>query len=298
MDSKIIRFLDYIKYEKRYSDNTIVAYRKDLNQFKSFLDETFGEMDWAEVSHLNVRSWVFHLSELSSDKRTINRKISSLRSFYKYLFNNQIVSSHPLQHIQSVKVGKSLPVVVPTEAIDKYINAPSESWQDLRDQMLIQVLYETGMRRAEVMKLTFDDIRWDRQQIRVLGKGNKWRIIPLRVDLVDKLTKYREEIQAQFDDLTPYIIVRDNGKPAYPKWIYNKVKQIIDVIATTEKSSPHILRHSIATHLLDNGADVRIIKEFLGHSSMASTEIYTHNSIEKLKAAYKSSLPNLDRIIL
>lgn len=297
MERSVRQYLDYVQYEKRYAQNTVIAYRKDIDQAFHYLQQQYQVQEWSQVEYVMIRSWVFELSDAGIDRISINRKISSLRSFFRFLKKNEIIAVNPMTKIQTIKVSKSLPSVVPYHPLQIFLEQPCVNWVEFRDQMLIQLFYETGIRRAELIEATYNDIRWQDGQLRVLGKGQKWRLIPLRMIFMEKLQAFRKLTQTEFANPSPNIILRDNGESCYPKWVYNRVKHILSGISNSEKLSPHILRHSIATHLLDQGADVRVIKEFLGHSSIATTQIYTQNSIEKLKAAYRASLPNLDQII-
>lgn len=295
---QIDQFMRYLRYEKRYSPHTLVAYLGDLDQFRRYLLEQYQTEDWKSVELINIRSWVFEMAELKLERRTINRKISTLRSFYQFLKKEGIVGTNPVVSIRQIKIKKHLPEVIPEDVLKKYLQFSEEvSWKELRDHLLIGVLYETGMRRSELMELEWKDVDLKGKYIVVMGKRQKQRQIPIRQELSDHMKYFREATLAEFDALPVFVMVTDKGVKTYPKWIYNKVKNILGAWANSEFVSPHVLRHSIATHLLHAGADIQVIREFLGHSSLAATEIYTHNSIGKLKKAYKNALPDLDQII-
>ena len=295
---KIDQFMRYLRYEKRYSPHTLVAYLGDLHQFRSYLLEQYQIEDWSKVQLINIRSWVFELAELNLERRTINRKISTLRSFYQFLKKEGIVETNPVVSIRQIKTKKHLPEVIPEDVLKRYLQfSGNVSWKELRDHMLIGLLYETGMRRAELMELEWKDVDMKGRYIVVMGKRQKQRQIPIRQELSNQMKYFRDATLKEFGMLSFFVMVTDRGVKTYPKWIYNKVKNILGTWANTQFVSPHILRHSIATHLLHAGADIQVIREFLGHSSLAATEIYTHNSIGKLKKAYKNALPDLDEII-
>ncbi len=294
---KVDEFLRYLRYEKRCSSHTLVAYQNDLNQFTEYLQERYQYENLSTVKPMNVRSWVFEMADLNLQRRTINRKISSVRSFFQFMIREGAIESNPVSSVPQIKTGHRLPEVIPEDVIKNYFQfSGQESWCEKRDRMLISLLYETGMRRSELMELKWKDVDEQEGYVKVMGKRQKQRQIPIRGQLCQHLLEYRKSTIDQFRNLPNHVILTDRGAMVYPKWIYNKVKTILGVWANTERISPHILRHSIATHLLNAGADIQVIREFLGHSTLAATEIYTHNSIGKLKNAYKNALPDLDAI--
>lgn len=292
---QVEEFINYLRYERRYSPHTLVAYQGDLKQFRSFLEDQYQIENWNEVQMLHIRSWVYDMAEHLMDRKTINRKISSLRSFYQFMLREGIVLSNPVLSVQSMKTASHLPEVLPEKTLKNYFQfSDRNTWKDVRDRMLIALLYETGMRRAELIELRWLDVHLKAGMVLVMGKRQKQRQIPIRPQLADQMREYRGLTSDEFGVRPEYIMLTDSGKKVYPKWIYNRVKNILGNWAQHQQISPHVLRHSIATHLLDAGADIQVIRELLGHSSLAATQIYTHNSIEKLKQSYRKALPDLD----
>lgn len=295
---KVEQFMNYLRYEKRYSPHTLLAYEGDLNQFLTYVIDQYQIADWKEVKLLHLRSWVYEMAEQELEKKTINRKLSTLRSFYQFLKKEGEVESNPVLRLQPMKTGKHLPDVIPEEVLRNYLeHSNHDSWKDFRDRMLIAILYETGIRRSELMELEWKDVHLKSGYLIVMGKRQKQRQVPIRPELAGVMKNYRDMTSREFDHLPFHVMVTDRGVKAYPKWIYNKVKAILGSWSDSKHLSPHILRHSIATHLLNAGADIQVIRELLGHSTLAATEIYTHNSIEKLKRTYRKALPDLDAII-
>lgn len=297
-ERKVEQFISYLRYEKRYSPHTLLAYKGDLKQFMSYVLDQYEIRDDKGVKLLHIRSWVYDMAERNLKKKSINRKLSTLRSYYQFLKREGDVESNPVLLIQPMKTGKQLPDVIPEEVIKNYLSWEAEdSWKIFRDRVLIAILYETGMRRSELMTLEWKDVDLKAGYIIVMGKRQKQRQIPIRPELVHTMKKYRAMTSAEFDRLPYYVMITDQGKKVYGKWIYNKVRAILGAWSSSPRLSPHVLRHSIATHLLNAGADIQVIREFLGHSTLAATEIYTHNSIEKLKRTYQKALPDLDAVI-
>jgi len=297
-DQHIQSFLDYLKFEKRYSDHTITGYQIDLRQFTVYLSDQFDAIDIISVSHIHIRSWMVELVESSIGPKSINRKLSSLRSFFKYLQKKQLVDASPLQKITAPKNPKRLPVYVAKKQIDDLFDLirVDDSFKELRNILILAVLYQTGVRRAELINLTCKNVDLVNKTIKVLGKGNKERIIPVTSDLCSRIELYlakRGEIEGsnQIDQL----FITEAGKKMYPKLVYNIVKNKLSLVTTLEKKSPHILRHSFATHLTDNGADLNAIKSLLGHANLSATQIYTHNSISRLKDIYQKAHPSASK---
>lgn len=286
-------FLDYLNYEKRYSALTIRSYNSDLSQFFKFLEITFELHDFKEVHHTHIRTWIAELSERNIARKSISRKVSALKSFYKYLQKNERIDKNPTTKLITPKLEKKLPITVHKDDLNTLFDKVefSEDYAGLRDRLLIDLLYNTGMRRAELISLTFLSFDRYNSSLKVLGKGNKERIIPLSPNLVERIVAYTELRRAEFPDNTVDLFLTDGGKKLYPKFVYRKVTQYLTLITSIDKRSPHVLRHSFATHMLDNGADLNAVKEILGHASLASTQVYTHNSIERLKQVYKRSHP-------
>jgi integrase/recombinase XerC len=288
----IERFIRYVRYEKRFSPHTIKAYETDLLQFQTFL--TTYETTLAEATHTLVRSWVMECMEASTGAKSINRKISSLRSFYKFLQREGLVDKNPMAQVQAPKIPKRLPVIVEETKLNTLLDDEalfSSGFEGLRDRVVLELLYGTGIRLAELLGLKNSDIDDYNQQIKVLGKRNKERIIPLAKPLYALLQVYIDQKNELGFTSTDKLIVTDKGTAAYPQLIYRLVKQALGEVSTQDKKSPHILRHSFATALLNKGAELTAIKELLGHANLSATQVYTHNSIEKLKSIYKQAHP-------
>ena len=287
-------FLQYLEYEKRFSPHTILAYRKDLEQFIQFLNHTFKIEIASEVKHQHVRSWVVELVSLGRNPQTIRRKISTLKTYFRFLLKHGHIDRNPMLQVSTPKEAKRLPVFIHSEDLaglfDQLVFPPDFPAQ--RDRIILELLYATGMRRSELLALKVDDIDSSRKQIRILGKGGKERLVPFGSKLKESLDAYLLLRAQTFPELSiPEIILTDKGHKAYPKLIYNTVKKYLSIVSTVEKKSPHVLRHSFATHLSENGAELNAIKELLGHSTLAATQVYTHNSIEKLRKIYEKAHP-------
>jgi integrase/recombinase XerC len=289
----IAQFIQYLQFEKRFSPLTVTAYNKDLQQFLDFL--ALSESELLSVTHRQVRGWMVTLMDDGNEAKTVNRKISSLRSFYKFLQRNEIIKSNPMTQIRAPKIPKRLPVVITEQKMDTLLDGEfefSEGFPGLRDRLIIELLYGTGIRLAELVGLKDEDIDIYNQQIRVLGKRNKQRIIPVHSSLAKLIADYKnQKLYQNFDNKGNTLIVTDTGRDIYSKFVYRTVRTVLSAVSTHDKRSPHILRHSFATSLLNRGADLNAIKELLGHSSLAATQVYTHNSVEKLKSIYKQAHP-------
>lgn len=289
----IERFIRYLQFEKRFSPNTVTAYKKDLYQFSEF--SASPGSDLLEIPHQQVRAWIVSLMDQGMEPKSVNRKISSLRSFYKFLQREGLINGSPMIHVKAPKIPKRLPVVITEQKMDSLLDAEnvfSDDFEGIRNRLILELLYGTGMRLAELVGLSNDDVNIYESQIKVLGKRNKERIIPISKVLAKLIADYQVQKNDQkFNSKSSSLIVTKEGKAAYPKFIYRVVHSILSFISTQDKKSPHILRHSFATTLLNRGADLNAIKELLGHSSLAATQVYTHNSVEKLKAVYKQAHP-------
>ncbi len=289
----IERFIRYLQFEKRFSSHTVTAYKKDLNQFSDFLIPL--GLSFPVVTHQHIRSWMVELMDQGYEPKTINRKISSLRSLYKFLLREELVLNNPMIHVRAPKVPKRLPVVVIEQKMDMLLDGGqvfTDDFEGLRNRLVVEILYGTGMRLSELVNLKDSDINGYEQALKVLGKRNKERIIPINQSLSRLIEQYQhQKLSQKFDNKARTLIVTNSGKDAYPKFIYRIVKSSLTHISTHDKKSPHILRHSFATSLLNRGADLNAIKELLGHSSLAATQVYTHNSVEKLKSIYKQAHP-------
>lgn len=288
----ILQFLHYVEFEKKQSTHTLISYRTDLMQFDFFLNQTYNTQQISLVDHLHIKSWLVKRMNDGIKNRSITRKISTLKSFYNFLIREQIVSVNPLNKVQSPKIEKRLPEFVEISSMENLLdlNTTKEyfenNFEGVRDKLIIMLFYSTGIRLSELSNLTENNIDFYKKQIKVLGKRNKERIIPITNELIQLIVDFRNEklnsnITAQF------LLVTHKGDQVYPKLIYNCVKKYLSMITTLSKRSPHVLRHTYATHLLNNGAELNAIKELLGHSSLAATQVYTHNSIQQLKEVYK-----------
>jgi integrase/recombinase XerC len=299
--SSVRSFLEYLKFEKRYSIHTLTSYQTDLVDFFDYLDVQFGNTLLKEIDHNHVRSWLAGLKEKKLTSKSINRKISSLKSFFKYHLRTGAIGSTPMSKVISPKITKRLPVFVKEEDTQKMVKTlgqSSDSWKTLNAKMLITIFYETGMRLTELISLKEKQIDFSRAQIKVLGKGNKERIIPISKELIRIIAEYQQLKKKDFAHKDSFgektdttLLVTEKGKRLYPKYAYLLVNGVLGTASTLDKKSPHVLRHTFATHLMNNGADLNAVKELLGHSSLSSTQVYTHNTIEKLKDIHKKAHP-------
>lgn len=304
------RFIQYLQYEKRYSPHTVTAYQNDLNQFftytatfrKSNLSEEVITasvesllLDIASVTYNDIREWVVELMEHQQTAKSINRKIASLRTFFKFLVREGVITHNPASKIQAPKIPKRLPVIIEEAKIVSLLSSDNifeDNFAGLRDKLIIELLFGTGIRLAELVGLKENDIDIHALTIKVLGKRNKERIIPINIELKHLLISYQDLKKNQsFDNNSSTFIVTNKGANAYAKMIYLIVNKYLSYISTQDKKSPHVLRHSFATSLLDHGADLNAIKDLLGHANLSATQIYTHNSVERLKSIYKLAHP-------
>lgn len=288
------KFLLYIQYEKRFSQHTITAYQKDLAQLGQFLENTFQLINISEATYHHLRSWIIELSENQYDTRSINRKIACVKSYYKFIERNAQIVDNPAIKLRSLKTAKKLPVYVTEPEILHLLNDLNfeDSFEGCRDKLVLELLYGTGIRLAELINLQTIDVNLHEAVVKVLGKGNKERIIPINHSLLDLIKTYlQKKISSKKDNITTFLIVTDNGEQSYPVFIYRLVKKYLTLITSHDKKSPHVLRHTFATHLLNKGADLNAIKDLLGHSSLAATQVYTHNSIDKLKSIFEKAHP-------
>lgn len=288
-------FVSYLKFEKRYSAHTIRSYHDDLVQFFSFLDTQFGVFKLKDISQSFVRSWLASLKDDDITGRTINRKISTLKSFFKYHLKQGSLENTPMYNISSPKISKRLPVFIKEKDLAdlaRVLKTNTEDWDGLNTKMLITVFYSTGMRLSELINMKEKQVDFSRKQFKILGKGNKERIIPAGTELLAIIKEYINEKRKVFEKADDVLLVNNKGKKLYPKYAYNLVRSILtEEVKTLDKKSPHVLRHTFATHLMNNGANLDAVKELLGHASLASTQVYTHNTIEKLKNVYKKAHP-------
>ncbi|MEQ8879538.1 MAG: tyrosine-type recombinase/integrase [Cyclobacteriaceae bacterium] len=287
-------FLRYLQYEKRYSSHTIEAYQRDLAQFSDYLAETFEITNYVETAHVHLRGWVVSLIESGVSPRTVNRKIATLKSFYKYLQVREHVSQNPATRLKPLKTEKKLPAFVRETEIDTLLDQIeySDDFEGLRDKLILELLYGTGIRLAELIGLKDRDINSFQENIKVLGKRNKERVIPIGKNLVQLIRRYTEKRQLEdFEEMTPFLLVTNTGQQLYPMFVYRIVQKYLQLVTTLSKKSPHVLRHTFATHLLNKGADLNAVKDLLGHTSLAATQVYTHNSMEKLKSVFEQAHP-------
>jgi integrase/recombinase XerC len=288
-------FVNYLEYERRFSPHTIVAYRNDLRQFREFLWQVYELKDYAEVDHHIVRAWLVSLLEQSQTTATIRRKLSTLKALYRFRCRRGLQQHNPTTKVTSPKLPRRLPTVVAAEALERLLAdfRDRSDFSGLRDGLVLELLYGTGMRRSELIELRRVDVDVRNRRILVRGKGGKERLIPFGALLADRIEAYEVARDREWSEAAavPQLLLTDRGKPLYPKWVYNKVKAYLGMVTTEPKRGPHVLRHSFATHLSDNGADLNAIKTLLGHANLAATQIYTHNSIEKLRKVYQQAHP-------
>ena len=286
----INQFIHYLKVEKRYSENTLLAYQKDITQFSSFIEQHYGLL-FSFVKHIHIRSYIVELMNSNISNRSVCRKISSIKSLYKFLKKNDIISQSPLANVQLPKVSKRLPSFVKQKEIlllgDRSFFP--DDFFGFRDYLMIRLFYQTGMRLSELTNLKDSDINSD--SIKVLGKRNKERLIPISLEFSKLIEQYKMFKNNEFEKVNQYLIVSDSGNKVYEKFVYRKVNYYIGIVSSIDKKSPHILRHTFATHMLNNGADLNTIKEILGHENLSATQVYTHNSFEKLKNIHQQAHP-------
>jgi len=292
---EIQSFLDYLKFEKRYSVHTIRSYQDDLVQFFSFLQTQFGKTVIKEISHSFVRSWLASLKEQDLTARSINRKISSLKSFFKFLLKQGAVRHTPMANVITPKIRKRLPAFIKQDDIAGLLATMknnTEDWNGFNTKMLVTLFYTTGMRLSELINLKENQVDFYKAQLKVLGKGNKERIIPVSIEILSIIKEYIQLKKKSFEKTDNALLVTKKGRKLNPRYAYKLVRDILSKeIKTLDKQSPHVLRHTFATHLMNNGANLNAVKELLGHSSLATTQVYTHNTIEKLKDVYKKAHP-------
>lgn len=294
LSTEITRFCDHLKFEKRYSAYTVRSYHDDLMQFNDYLQRQFGGMKLRDISAPVVRSWLASMKQDKMTARTITRKISTLKSFFKFMMRAGTVVKSPMTGIVSPKIAKKLPSYVEEKHMKTlFMDVEFEDgWKGSTAKLAIQMLYQLGIRLSELVNCREAQVDHANCQVKILGKGNKERIIPVGKELLRMLKTYTEEKRRVFEKPEKtYLLVTEKGKKLYPKYIYRLTRSYLELVTTIEKKSPHVLRHSFATHLMNNGAELNAVKDLLGHASLAATQVYTHNTIEKLKNVHKKAHP-------
>ena len=288
------RFLDYLALEKNYSALTITSYKRDLDDFINFYQSEEDSTDIHLATKNHLRAFIMHLSELDKSERTVNRKLSALRSFYKFLIKEKNLTINPIEQIHSLKQNKQVLIPFTEAELNDLLNNDEyfpNNFEGVRDRLMIDLMYQTGIRRAELIGLKENDIDVNLLSIKVLGKRNKERIIPISTFLLEDIAAYKQVKENEITANCVNLFVTEKGKPLYDNLVYSKVKYYLSLISVKHKKSPHMLRHSFATHMLDSGADLNAVKDILGHSSLSSTQVYTHGSIENLKKVFNKAHP-------
>jgi len=284
------KFLEYLRLEKRYSPHTITSYRKDLDDFYAFYLETESSENVLKADKKIIRNFIVELSKNNISKRSINRKISALRSFYLFLLKLGEIEISPLETITSLKFYAEKQIPMSQDEMETLQNDVMDKVEDVLQRSIVEVLYQTGIRKAELCGLIFENVNLEVQQLKILGKGNKQRYIPISADLANLLLKY-QHIRKPQEEYKSYFFVNKKGKKLTEKFVYVVVNKYLSLVTSKEKTSPHILRHSFATHVLDNGAEISKVQKILGHSSLASTQVYTNANIEQLKKVFNQAHP-------
>lgn len=287
-------FLQYLEHEKRCSSHTLLAYQSDLAQFAQYLTDTYEISEATEVTTPIVRSWVVHLMRAAVAPTSIHRKVSSLKSYYKFLVRQNIIAQSPLQRLSLPKKGERLAIFLQEPQVERLLDSEvfSLHFSGLRDQLLLELLYATGVRRAELISIRLLDIDYGRKALTVFGKRAKTRMIPLSDAILELISGYLAARQQEFPEAHhAELLLTDKGEPLYPKFVYNKVRHYLSLVSTADKRSPHVLRHSFASHLSQHGANLKAIQDLLGHASLAATQIYTHHTADQLKKIYEQAHP-------
>jgi len=287
-------FIDYLTFQKRYSQHTILAYRNDLSAFFDYIALQYPELDVPGISPPIIRSWLASLKTGKCSARSINRKLSTLKAFFRYHLKKGAITVNPASPVTSLKVSRRLPAFVEQDAMStlfSHVEFP-DTWEGKTDRLLLGIFYQSGVRLSELINLRESHVDRGNGTIRIMGKGSKERIIPLGNALLQEIQAYvRAKEGFPGDPASPFLLVSEKGKKLYPKRVYQAVKKYLGSVTTSERKSPHVLRHTFATHLTNNGADINAVKELLGHASLASTQVYTHNSISRLREIYRQAHP-------
>lgn len=286
-------FFKYIENEKRYSSHTLLSYKTDLNQFVAFCKNNIKDFNLLTVDNKIIRRWIIFLLERRISSRTVNRKITTLKSFYKFLYQRQLIDTLPTQKVVLPKMSKKLPHFIGQKAMDRLFDQFDfpKNFEGERDKLVLLIFYCTGMRLSELVQLKIQDIDFHYKQLKVLGKRNKERLIPFGNELSEHLKAYIQIRATVSKGDNYYLVITQKGEPSYSKLIYRIVNKYLSQITTLEKRSPHVLRHTFATQMLNNGADINAIKELLGHANLSATQVYTHTSFDKLKTIYNQAHP-------
>lgn len=286
-----VRFENYLKNERHYSQHTVTAYLNDVKSFYNFLKLNINDTNSININH--VRLWIVDLKNQKLLEKTINRKISSLKTFFNFCEREGVVNVNPVLKIKSLKEKKRLPVIVSEKSLESLLDSTDlflNNFKGFRDRFIIELFYQTGVRLAEMINIKIEDFDLEKKVLRILGKRNKYRLVPISdisITLFNKYMVYRSRLGSN----SPFLIISQKGKKSYPKMIYRIVNRYLSLVSSVKKTSPHVLRHAFATHLLNRGANLNTIKDLLGHSSLLSTQVYTHISSDKIKRTYKSSHP-------
>ncbi len=285
------KFLEYLQFEKKFSPHTLVSYRNDAEQFAAFLKHTYEIEKPEDASSFMIRSWMAEMIQEKISPRTVIRKASTLRTFYKFLLREGVITISPMQKIITPKTPKRLPVFVNKKEMESLFKIEfPDSFDGIRDRLILELFYATGIRRAELITMKDTDVNLYNLTIKVLGKRNKERLIPISPFLKTYIQEYREG-KKKSGVKNEYFFVNEGGDQLYDKEVYRIVKKYLSEVTTLQKKSPHVLRHTFATHILDNGADINAVKELLGHANLSATQVYTHNTLEKLKRMHKQAHP-------
>lgn len=290
----IDQFLKYIRYEKNYSSYTVLSYQTDLFQLKDFIKIQYGEFSPEKITSEQLREWIIALMDIGEKPSTVNRKISAVKSFYKYLNRNDLTDNNPTLKIITPKRPKNLPVFFQEKEMDKSleISEKNPTFEGIRDTLIVELIYQTGLRRSEVVNLLDVNVDTIKCQLKILGKGNKERMIPFGNDLANRIDSYRKARGSEVGEVrSQSLFITKAGVTMKPAQIYNIVKKKMGQVSSLQKRSPHVLRHTFATTLLNHGADINSIKMLLGHASLAATELYTHATFEQIKTIYQHSHP-------
>ena len=286
-------FHNFLKYERRYSNHTITAYTSDIKDFVEYYNQFFETEEIQQANHKQIRSWIVGLMNQGIIPKSINRKISSLRTFYKFLLSKNIIESNPVTKINGLKTPNRLPQFVDTKDMNQLLEHVQFTcdYEGIRDKIMVELFYATGMRLSELCALKTTNIDRINGVVKVLGKGNKERLIPIHPQLLTKIIDYIDIKQKEYPQNQEILFLTLKGENIYDKLIYRKIKSYLSLVTTLQKKSPHILRHTFATHMVNQGAELNAVKELLGHSSLAATQVYTHNTIQKLKNVHKQAHP-------